>query len=222
MTQIVLINADLWYIISSQERFFGTVTAPSDKEEIFVMLFTGNFSKNDLAKSKKRFYWVGGIMLVIGFLSLAMPMLASFAIETMVGFFLLAAGFGNAFGAYSALRAGDSPWQQAFMSVISIAAGIIFLTHPLAGVITLGILMAAYFLIDGVTKIVEYFRVRGIGGSLWILLSGIFGVVLAFMMWQDFFTGAAVIGVILGVNLIFSGISLIMLGRGCSEISKRM
>ena len=65
------------------------------------MLFTGNFSKDDLAKSKKRFYWVGGIMLVIGFLSLAMPMLASFAIETMVGFFLLAVGFGNAFGAYS-------------------------------------------------------------------------------------------------------------------------
>lgn len=212
----------IYLLSATKRRFFLTVTVPLNKEEIFVMLFTGNFSKDDLAKSKKRFYWVGGIMLVIGFLSLAMPMLASFAIETMVGFFLLAVGFGNAFGAYSALRAGDSPWQQAFMAVISIAAGIVFLTHPLAGVITLGILMAAYFLIDGVAKIVEYFRVRSIGGSLWILLSGILGVVLAFMMWQNFFTGAAVIGIILGINLIFSGMSLIMLGRGCSDMSKRM
>ena len=186
------------------------------------MLFTGNFSKDDLAKSKKRFYWVGGIMLVIGFLSLAMPMLASFAIETMVGFFLLAVGFGNAFGAYSALRIGDSPWQQAFMAFISIAAGVIFLIHPVAGVMTLSILLAAYFLIDGVTKIVEYFRVKSIGGSLWIMLSGILGIILAFMMWQNVFTGAAVIGIILGINLIFSGMSLIMLGRGCSDMSKKI
>ena len=176
------------------------------------MLFTGNFSKDDLAKSKKRFYWVGGIMLVIGFLSLSMPMLASFAIETLLGFFLLAIGFGNAFGA----------WQQAFMAVISIAAGIVFLAHPLAGVMTLSILLAAYFLVDGITKIIEYFRVKAIGGSLWILLSGVLGVVLAFMMWKNFFTGAAVIGIILGIDLIFSGMGLILLGRGCSDMSKKM
>ncbi|EHL65615.1 HdeD family acid-resistance protein [Cloacibacillus evryensis] len=186
------------------------------------MLFTGNFSKDDLAKSKKRFYWVGGIMLVIGFLSLSMPMLASFAIETLLGFFLLAIGFGNAFGAYSAIRSGDSPWQQAFMAVISIAAGIVFLAHPLAGVMTLSILLAAYFLVDGITKIIEYFRVKAIGGSLWILLSGVLGVVLAFMMWKNFFTGAAVIGIILGIDLIFSGMGLILLGRGCSDMSKKM
>lgn len=185
------------------------------------MLFTGNFSKDDLAKSKKRFYWVGGIMLVIGFLSLAMPMLASFAIETMVGFFLLAVGFGNAFGAYSALRIGDSPWQQAFMAFISIAAGVIFLIHPVAGVMTLSILLAAYFLIDGVTKIVEYFRVKSIGGSLWIMLSGILGIILAFMMWQNVFTGAAVIGIILGINLIFSGMSLSCLAAAAPTCQRR-
>ena len=87
---------------------------------------------------------------------------------------------------------------------------------------TLSILLAAYFLIDGVTKIVEYFRVKSIGGSLWIMLSGILGIILAFMMWQNVFTGAAVIGIILGINLIFSGMSLIMLGRGCSDMSKKM
>lgn len=185
------------------------------------MLFAGNLSKEDFAKNKRRFYWVGGIMLLIGFISLSMPMLASIAVETMLGFFLLAVGLCNAFGAFTALRSGDSPWQQAFMAVISMAAGIIFLTHPLAGVITLSMLLAAYFLVDGITKIVEYFRIREIGGSLWILLSGALGVILAFMMWQNFITGASMIGIILGVNLIFSGMSLILLGRGCSEFQKK-
>ena len=159
-------------------------------------------------------------MLALGFGSLAMPLLASLAVETLLGCMLLAVGSGSAFGAFSAVRSGDSPWQQAFMAVISVAAGIIFLTHPLAGVMTLSMLLAAYFLIDGVTKIAEYFRIREIGGSLWILLSGLLGVALAFMMWNNWLTGASMIGVVLGIDLVFSGVSLILLGRGCSKLSK--
>lgn len=184
------------------------------------MLFAGNFSADDLKKSKKRFYWIGGIMLAIGLVSLSMPMLASFAIETFIGCLLLSVAFCNAFGAFTGFKSGDKPWQQTFMAIISFAAGVIFLTHPLAGVFTLSILLAAYFMVDGVTKVMEYFRVREIGGSLWILVSGILGIVLAFMMWRNFFTGAAVIGIILGVDLIFSGVALLLLGKGCSEASK--
>ena len=187
-----------------------------------MMLFTGNFSQLGLEKSKKRFYWTGGLMLAVGFVSLAAPMLASIAVETLCGFLLLAIGAANGAGAYSAVRAGGSPWQTAFMAVISFLAGFIFLLHPLAGVMTLSILLSAYFLIDGITRIVEYFRLRVIGGSLWILLSGVLSVLLAFMMWQNYFTGASMIGVVLGINLIFGGMSLIMLGRGCSEASKRI
>ena len=184
------------------------------------MLFAGNVTKDDLKKSKKRFYWIGGIMLAIGLLSLAMPLLASFAIETMVGFLLLSVGLCNAFGSFTGFKNGDKPWQQTFMAVISFAAGFIFLTHPLAGVFTLSILLAAYFMVDGVTKVVEYFRIREIGGSIWILVSGALGIILAFMMWRNFFTGAAVIGVILGIDLVFSGVSFLLLGKGCSEASK--
>ncbi len=161
-------------------------------------------------------------MLLLGFVSLSMPLLASLAVETMIGCLLLAVGLSSAFGAFSAVRAGDSPWQQAFMAVISIAAGVIFLTHPLAGVMTLSMLLAAYFLVDGVTKVIEYFRIREIGGSLWILCSGALGIILAFMMWNNMLTGASMIGIVLGVDLVFSGISLILLGRGCSNIEKKM
>ena len=184
------------------------------------MLFMGKCSKEDFVKSKRRFYVVGAIMLALGFVSLSMPLLASFAVETMIGCLLLAVGLGSAFGAFSAMRSGDSPWQQAFMAVISVAAGVVFLTHPLAGVMTLSMLLSAYFLVDGVTKVVEYFRIREIGGSLWILLSGALGIILAFMMWNNVLTGASMIGIVLGIDLVFSGMSFILLGRGCSKLSK--
>ncbi len=182
------------------------------------MLFVGKCSREEFAKNKKRFYIVGTLMIVLGFLSLSMPMLASFAVETMIGCLLLTVGLGSAFGALGAARSGDNPWQQAFMALISIAAGVIFLAHPLAGVMTLSMLLSAYFLTDGVTKIAEYFRIREINGAVWILLSGVLGILLAFMMWKNILTGAVMIGIVLGVHLLFSGVSLILLGRGCAKL----
>ncbi len=184
------------------------------------MFFTGNFSKDNLTKSKKRFYLVGGLMLLLGFLSLSMPLMASFAIETLIGGLLMAVGICQAVSALRGFGDGDKPWQSTFMAVISFAAGLIFLIHPLAGVMTISVLLAVYFMVDGITKVIEYLRLREINGSVWILISGILGIILALMMWKNFFTGAAIIGIILGINLTFSGISLIILGRGCSKASK--
>ncbi len=187
------------------------------------MLFMDKFNitKEDLIKSKKRFYLIGGVMLLMGFLSISMPLLASFAIETLVGGLLLAVGICQGVGAFRGFADGDKPWQQIFMAVISFAAGFIFFVHPLAGVMTLSMLLSCYFLIDGIMKVMEYFRLRSIGGSFWLLISGLLGIVLAMMMWKNVFTGAAMIGVLLGVNLIFSGFSFILLGKGCSEAAKK-
>lgn len=186
------------------------------------MLFDCEFTKEQCAKTKRRAYIVGALMLIIGFLSLSMPLLASFAIETLLGCFLLAVGLSNAFSAYGAFREGVTPWHHIFMAVISVLAGIVFLTHPVAGVITLSMILAAYFLADGVYKVVQFFRLRKVGGSFWMLLSGALGILLAFLMWRNFFEGATVIGIILGFDLIFSGVSLIMIGRGFSEMSKNL
>ena len=186
------------------------------------MLLNGEFSKENCVKAKRRAYIVGALMLIIGFLSLSMPLMASFAIETLLGFFLLAVGLSNAFSAYGAFREGVTPWHHIFMAVISVLAGIVFLTHPVAGVITLSMILAAYFLADGVYKVVQFFRLRKVGGSFWMLLSGALGILLAFLMWRNFFECATVIGIILGFDLIFSGVSLIMIGRGFSEMSKNL
>jgi uncharacterized membrane protein HdeD (DUF308 family) len=184
------------------------------------MLFSWNFSKENLIKSKRRFYLIGGIMSLLGLLSLSMPLLASFAIETLIGCLILAVGVCQAVNALKGFGEGDRPWQSTFMAVISFAAGAIFLLHPLAGIITIGILLSAYFMADGITKVIEYFRLREINGSGWVLVSGILGIILSVMMWKNFFTGASMVGIILGINLLFSGISLIILGRGCSRASE--
>ena len=183
------------------------------------MLFTGKFSKEDLKKNKRRFYFIGGLMLLLGLISLSMPLIASFAVETIVGMLLIAVAFSQGWSAFRGFSDGGIPWQETIMAVAAMASGFIFLVHPMAGVMTLSIILAAYFMADGATKVIEYFRVREIEGSIWILVSGFLGIILSVMMWKNLFTGSAMIGIILGINLVFSGMSLILLGRGCSKAS---
>lgn len=183
------------------------------------MLFTGKFSKDDLKKNKRRFYLIGGLMLLLGLISLSMPLIASFAVNTIAGMLLIAVALTQGWSAFRGFSDGGKPLQETIMAVAAMAAGFIFLIRPVAGVMTLSIILAAYFMADGITKVIEYFRVREIEGSIWILVSGFLGIILSVMMWKNLFTGAAVIGIILGINLVFSGISLILLGRGCSKAS---
>lgn len=177
-------------------------------------------SKEDLEKSKTRFYWTGALMLITGFIALWAPMVASFAIEMVVGWLLIIAGGAQAYGAYKGFKSKTGGWWEVFSSVCSFVAGFLFIARPLAGVLTLSILLSAYFLVDGVTKIVQYWNIRHMKGAIWTLVSGILSLVLAWMMWQNLITGMAMVGVVLGVDFIFGGTSLIFLGRGCSEAAK--
>lgn len=84
---------------------------------------------------------------------------------------------------------------------------------------TLSMLLSAYFLVEGVAKIVEYFRVRAVSGSVWLLVLGTLSALLAFIMWSNIIRGASMIGIILGVNFIVSGIAFLILGRkNCSKL----
>lgn len=184
------------------------------------MLIAEKLTKQDLLKSKTRLYWTGALMLITGFLALWMPLVASFAIEMTVGWLLIIAGGAQLYGAYKGFSDKTGGWWNLFSAICSFIAGYLFIAKPLAGVLTLSILLSAYFLVDGVTKIVEYWSIRKISGAIWTLVSGILSLVLAWMMWQNMVTGIAMIGVVLGVDFIFGGMSLIFLGRGCAQMAE--
>ena len=60
------------------------------------MLISENLTKEDLLKNKTRFYWTGALMLFTGFIALWMPLMASFAIELLLGWLLGVAGCAQA------------------------------------------------------------------------------------------------------------------------------
>lgn len=185
------------------------------------MLISEKMTKDDLLKNKTRFYWTGALMLFTGFIALWMPLAASFAIEMLVGWLLVVAGCAQVYGAYKAFKDKTGGWWEVFSSLCAFVAGFLFITKPLAGVLTLSILLSAYFLVDGVTKIIQYWNIRHIDGAVWTLVSGVLSLVLAWLMWQNMVTGIAMIGVVLGVDFIFGGMSMIFLGKGCSAAADK-
>jgi uncharacterized membrane protein HdeD (DUF308 family) len=93
------------------------------------------------------------------------------------------------------------------------------LMHPLLGVISLTFLLAIFFLVEGVVEIIFYFKIRGAANAGWVLFDGIVTLILGFFIWRQWPSSSVwVIGTLVGISLIFSGISRLML----SSAARRM
>ena len=97
-------------------------------------------------------------------------------------------------------------------AVLAIVLGLILVLRPISGVLTLTIVLAAFFLIEGISAIllaIEHRRHLPSWG--WVLFSGLIDLLLAFLIWDGWPSSAGwAIGLLVGINMVFVGLSLIM------------
>jgi uncharacterized membrane protein HdeD (DUF308 family) len=136
-----------------------------------------------------------------------LPVAASLAAAIVFGAVLLASGVTQAVHAF-----GVRPWKGVVLhtvgSVLYIAAGALFLIFPLAGALTLTLVVAALLLADGVVRSVLAYYLRPRDGWVGFLASGIASAVVGILLllgWPA--TGFWALGLLLGVNLLFSGVT---------------
>jgi uncharacterized membrane protein HdeD (DUF308 family) len=156
------------------------------------------------------FLFEGILLLVLGVLALAVPVVASIAATIFFGWLLLLSGI---MGLITTFRARHTPgfgWSLA-SAVIGIIAGVLLLAAPLQGVLSLTAVLIAFLFIEGIASILyalEHRRGLSVGWG-WMLASGIVDVILAGILFAGL-PGTAVwaLGVLLGINLIFGGSAL--------------
>jgi uncharacterized membrane protein HdeD (DUF308 family) len=157
-------------------------------------------------------FLVEGIVLVIlGLLAILLPQIASLAVEILVGWLLLITG---AVGLYTTFQTKSAPgfWWALISAVIAIIAGVLLLIWPLTGVVSLTIVLVAFFLIEGISSIMYAIEHRRelTGRWGWMLASGIITLVLAFLIYFGLpSTAAWAIGLLVGIDLVFGGAALI-------------
>jgi len=153
----------------------------------------------------------GILMFACGILAIALPLASSIGIAIILAWLILFAGVWHLIYAFQSRRIGAVLWQI-LLALLYGSIGLYLLMNPLLGVLSLTLVLATFLLIEGFLEIILYFQLRHLRHSGWILFDGIVTLILGVLIWAQWPSSAVwVIGTLVGISLIFSGISRFML-----------
>ena len=159
----------------------------------------------------KAFLFEGILLVIFGLAAIIVPPLASLAVTILLGWLFLISGIA---GLALTFWAREMPgfWWSLISAALAVVAGAILLAQPVQGTLTLTIVVGAYFLAEGVATILyalEHRRELSQRWS-WLLVAGIMDLLIAAVIITRLPGSASwAIGLLVGINLLFGGASLI-------------
>jgi uncharacterized membrane protein HdeD (DUF308 family) len=152
----------------------------------------------------------GIVLLVLGALAILLPLVAGLVVAIALGWLLFLAGL---LGLVTSVTMRQTPgfWWSLISSIIAMAAGGMLFIFPIGGIVSLTLLLAMFLFADGVVTILLALSHREWSSRNWgwLLLNGILDLFLAVVIFVLLPGVAAwVVGTIIGIDLIFGGISL--------------
>jgi uncharacterized membrane protein HdeD (DUF308 family) len=153
----------------------------------------------------------GVALILLGMLAVGSPLLAAVAVNAVLAWLIVFAGVVHGILAFHAHRAGSLIWRL-LVGLAYVVFGVYMLAHPALGVVSLTLVLASLFLIEGIFDIVLFFQMRSMQGSSWVLIDGIVTLLLGLMIYMQWPSSSAwAIGTLVGVSMIISGLSRVML-----------
>ena len=96
------------------------------------------------------------------------------------------------------------------VGLLYVFVGVWLAFFPLAGIVTLTILLALMFILEGIMKIVLGLSLKPADGWFWVILSGVVGVLVGGLLISGLpGTATWAIGLLVGINFLFAGWSFI-------------
>jgi uncharacterized membrane protein HdeD (DUF308 family) len=159
------------------------------------------------------------LMIVTGALAIALPMVAGFAVTGIVGWLLIFSGILHLVLALSGGGATAVVWEI-LLGVVYGAIGFYLLANPVAGLESLTLAIAVYLFVEGIVEFALSFQLRHRTGAAWLLVDGIITLLLSVMIWTTYPSSAAwVVGTLVGISMLFSGITRVMLSRSIRRLA---
>ena len=159
----------------------------------------------------KAFLFEGILLAILGLAAIIVPQLASLAITIFLGWIFLIAGIGGLIITFWA-RQMPGFWWSLISAALAVLAGLVLLARPVQGVLTLTIVVGAYFLAEGVATIMYALEHRRelSGRWSWLLVAGLMDILISFIIIAGL-PGSAewALGLLVGINLLFGGATLI-------------
>ena len=153
----------------------------------------------------------GVLLIVLGMAAVGSPFLAAVAVNVAIAWLIVLAGAIHVILAFRAHGAGSMVWKL-LVGIAYVCFGIYLILHPVLAVASLTLVLASLFLIEGVLDIVLFVKMRSVGGSTWVLLDGIITLLLGLMIYMQWPSSSAwAIGTLVGVSMIISGVTRVMM-----------
>ena len=168
----------------------------------------------------KRMTAFGVIAIILGMLAMLAPGLTGASIAMLLGGLVVASGIVRMMWAFQSGSLGRGLWMFV-IGVLTLLCGIALLANPLFASGVLTIVLAVYFVSDGISEIAAGFGRMGDGGE-WLLFSGIVSIMLGAIIWAQYpLSGAWAMGTLLGIKLFFVGLTMITAGSTVRSMPTR-
>jgi uncharacterized membrane protein HdeD (DUF308 family) len=172
----------------------------------------------DVAPSIRK-HWLlfvveGIVLIVLGFLAVLLPPLATLGVTLFLGWLFLISGIMGLIATFW-MRQAPGFWWSLLSAVLGIAVGLILLINPVSGAVSLTLVLGVFFALEGVASIMYAMDHRKQLSGRWsfMLLSGLIDLILAAIILIGLpGTAAWAIGLLVGINMIFGGSALIAMG----------
>lgn len=162
---------------------------------------------------------MGITLIILGFAAIGSSFVATLATMLVFGILLILGAVAQVVTAIWGRQ-----WRGFFLHVLAgvlyLVAGLFLVESPVEAALGLTLLIAAYLLVGGILRIVLAIVERFPGWG-WVLLNGMVSLVLGISIWRQWpLSGLWVIGLFVGIEMLFSGLSWLMLGLGVRSIPK--
>jgi uncharacterized membrane protein HdeD (DUF308 family) len=159
----------------------------------------------------KLFLIEGIILVILGLLAVALPLLAGLAVTILFGWLFLISGAVGLVTTF-AMRQAPGFWWSLISAVLGIVVGVLLLVQPGVGLVSLTYVLIAFFIVEGVVTIMFALEHRRqlTGRWGWMLTSGVVDLFLALTILAGLPGSVGwALGLIVGINMVFGGASMI-------------
>ena len=170
-----------------------------------------------LKKHTKFLKLEGLFFIILGFVAIAMPLMFTTAIEMFLAVLFIIGGVG---GVIRAISVKNLPGRgiSIILYLLFIVVGVFLIKRPMAGIMTLSVILAICFIISGAFKVAFALTMKRVKRWGWSLFDGLLSIALGgivFAQWP--YSAAWFIGLLVGIRFIFLGNAMIMIASGLQQ-----
>lgn len=161
----------------------------------------------------------GVLFILVGLIAVSFPYFMTLVLEQFLGILLVITGVFTLGGVVFNKGEKGHRLSSLLSGLLQLVVGIVLLTHVSSGILALTTLLAIFLVLEGLFSMIAALKGRGkLDGWVWLFLNGIVALVLAFLIFQQIPNSAAwIIGLLYGINLIFSGFSFLFIGLAAKK-----